>query len=612
MTEVSFLSTAFQSPNFAYALVVRKFKEGRDEARNQNLDLRTAISLINAAEPVDFRAVREFYETFAPFGLPGRCVQPTYGLAEHTVFVCSKGTLVLTVKKAALEQGSVDIVHEELLHFDAGASTSVVTTADGNGTDSNEGELQKVVGCGYPGQAEGVIVRIVHPETSELVPALHVGEVWVTSSSKALGYWNRPDLSFEDFQATIKTSTIHQRRANQLQQQPADPTKPSDDQASTDTIEATEPLQYLRTGDMGFMYKDELFICGRLKDMIIVGGSNHYPQDIERTLEQALCDYLRPGCSAAFAITAHTRGDSLNNQEHGERGTEDVVYVAELKDTCTSLSAAEYAELVAQCRAITASEHGLSLHTVCLLQTRSIPKTTSGKIARAWCRRALVDETLKIIYRSENQMSPISGHSNHHEPEATPTGYQAVQTKDDTTAPVSAAPVRTSQSTPAAAGLGPTLPAEELRQLSVPQIKTKVEAALIAVSQSGPSQLSAPINPSLSLVALGLDSMTIVQFKGILEHRFHCDVPDDFLFSPMATLLELTLAVQHGRLTAEQRQRYESGPGGSGSSDNAGGSGEGGELHGKGKAAAVAVGGGGGRRGGGMRQPLCPWFTCCY
>lgn len=591
-------------------MVVRKFKEQRDDPRYQQLQLHTAVSLINAAEPVDYRAIRDFYETFSPFGLPGNCVHPTYGLAEHTVFVCSKGVLVLTLRKTALEQGRVEIVHESFLRYESGhmegedSKTSELLEKDESEEGEERHDLQRVVGCGYPGRVEAVTVKIVHAESYAEVSELQVGEVWVNSPSKALGYWNRPELSEEDFQATI---VVPQGQA----------------------ASAYHQLRYLRTGDMGFLYKDELFICGRLKDMIIVGGANHYPQDIERTVEQSLSDLLRPGCSAAFAMKAHARHDHAADQggSSAASGTEEVVYVAELKETVPAHGKKEiYDDIVRRCREVVASEHGLSLRTICLLTPRTIPKTTSGKIARSWCRRGLVEGTLSIVYRSEadhrhhprhaaaddgTAMSTSNASATTNAAgSATKPGYHQIRPEDD--AQDAQAKNPTAKSSGGPVSMGPPMTESEVRALTIPEIKGKIEIALCAVSQSSPTPLKAPINPSLSLIALGLDSMTIVQFKGILENRFHCFVSDEFLFTNMATLIELSIAVQHGHLTDEQQQRFES----VGPSQPAAAASPSGAAPSNGRQAATVVGGdaphGGKRNARGSRQPLCPWFTCCY
>jgi acyl carrier protein len=615
--------------------VVRKFKEQQHDPRNQSLDLHTPISLINAAEPVDHQAIQEFYQTFARFGLPGNCVQPTYGLAEHTVFVCSKGELVLTVNKLALEQGRVEVLQEESLHYtshnsnsssSASATAAVSTEEQDNAaaeTVYSSGEVQRIVGCGYPGRVDGVIVKIVDPDDFTEKSFGEVGEVWVTSASKAKGYWNKVEQSLADFEARIVTTAT------------------ADNNSNNDDV-------FLRTGDMGFLYKDELFICGRLKDLIIVGGSNHYPQDIERSVEHVLGDVLRAGCTAAFAMKAtannnnnsNQRKDS-NNNNNSNRGTEDVIFIAEVKENIMkNNNKKEFEEIVQRCRACVSTDHGLSLKTVCLVRTKTIPKTTSGKIARAWCRRGLLQGTLSILYQSDEEIPPPAatvagggggGDSNgkdggtHQQ-----KGYQKLEGQDTNSKSV---PTTTSNnnnpqkvaatknpsitsSTTSAAPIAPLQPMSqtELRNLPLKEIKQRVEQALILLASSGPTPLQGPLNPSYSLRALGLDSMTITQFHGYLRDQFYVQLPDEFLFSDMCTLTELAIAVQVGALTEEQQQRFNHIPSPNNTGNNNNNNNNPTNNRSVGATAVVGGGGAGGNSGQrrARREPLCPWFTCCY
>ena len=286
-----FNGTHTQAPNFAYALAVRKFKEySRDStvvAHNTtnplSLNLAKVKHMINAAEPVDVDAIHQFYEVFRPFGLADGVVVPTYGLAEHTVFVCSDGRTVLTLDKAALESGTVSIATEELLCDRSKGKDEPSADA----AREWKHRYQRIVGCGFYHKADHLTLKIVNPETCVALDDGLVGEIWVSSPSKAAGYWNQPELSADAFQVMLKA--------------------PSSD-----------GLAYLRTGDLGFLHNGELFICGRQKDMIIVRGANHYPQDIERTAEMCV-GAIRAGCSAAFAIP------------HAKGHTETIVYVAEVR-----------------------------------------------------------------------------------------------------------------------------------------------------------------------------------------------------------------------------------------------------------------------------------------
>jgi acyl-CoA synthetase (AMP-forming)/AMP-acid ligase II len=295
---IKVFTSVLQAPNFAFPLVARKYKESISSSSSTSsnqpkIDLSSMRHMINAAEPVDYQALRDFYATFGPLGLQRGVVFPTYGLAEHTVFVCSGGTQILTVTKASLEFGdSIRIVAEESI-----SSLLLSEAAAAEETPAVDAELSlKIVGCGYPGRNQDVDVRIVHGVSNQPLGEDSVGEVWIDSPSKALGYWQQHELTAHDFHAKY-TPAFGAQKAD-------------------GTTDADDGRTYLRTGDLGFMHKNELFICGRLKDLIIVRGANHYPQDIERTAEQSHSAF-RAGCSAAFAFS-----------QGGH--TEAVVYVAEV------------------------------------------------------------------------------------------------------------------------------------------------------------------------------------------------------------------------------------------------------------------------------------------
>lgn len=173
------------------------------------------------------------------------------------------------------------------------------------------------------------------------------------------------------------------------------------------------------------------------------------------------------------------------------------------------MSPDKYEEIVALCRQCASNEHGVGLAIVCLLQTRSVPKTTSGKIARSWCKRGLLEGTLQIVYRSEkvisNDIEVQDSESTKPSEIVTSNSDQAV--KSDGNNP---RPVEVNQ---------PHQSAEEIRNLSLQEISAKLEKVLIQISSVGPTQLNSPIDKKLPLVAMGLDSMTVVQFKGVIENR---------------------------------------------------------------------------------------------
>jgi acyl-CoA synthetase (AMP-forming)/AMP-acid ligase II len=209
---------------------------------------------------------------------------------------------------------------------------------------ANAAGARRMVGSGR--ELDGQDVLIVEPQTCEPLPPGRVGEIWVSGPSVARGYWNRPEESQGNFGAMLAQPEPALAGGAVAKWQP-------------------NPGPYLRTGDLGFFDNGELFVAGRLKDLIIVRGRNHYPQDIERDVEQA-CDIVRPGSVAAFSVEYE--------------GRERVVVVAELER-----GKRERAELVAAFEAIRsrlAKEHEVAVEGIVLVRPNSVPKTSSGKIQR--------------------------------------------------------------------------------------------------------------------------------------------------------------------------------------------------------------------------------------
>ncbi|EGB04605.1 hypothetical protein AURANDRAFT_10632, partial [Aureococcus anophagefferens] len=312
-----FRGTHMQAPNFAYALSTRKPPAAR-------LDLSCVEHMIDAAEPVDKGALDAFVAFYGrEHGLPENVVFPTYGLAESTVMVTCNGAAAARVDGDALR-------------------------ADGLVVEAANGEW--LVGCGAPRADAGVDVAIVSncgdddDGPKKRLGEGRVGEIWVSSPSTAAGYWNR-DCDGE-FRAELADGTGG---------------------------------PWLRTGDVGFLLRGELFVCGRLKDLVILRGKNHYPQDIERSVERAAPESLRPGCVAAFSVD--------------DGGEERLVVLAEGPDGALGYGA--LAELVANA---VAAEHGAAVDALVFLKPRTIAKTTSGKIARKRCKAGHAAGSLKVAF----------------------------------------------------------------------------------------------------------------------------------------------------------------------------------------------------------------------
>lgn len=309
-------------PNFAYDLCARKVTP---EQRSR-LDLSSWCWAGNGAEPIRPETLERFLACFGPCGFHPATFCPGYGLAEATLKV-SAGSVgdhlrFLTVDAEALAQ------HRVVPRADRGAP----------GT-------RTLVSCGQV--AFGTRVRIVDPECCTARPADQVGEIWVSGPTVAAGYWNRPIETEETFRARLADS---------------------------------DAGPFLRTGDLGFLHEGSLYVTGRLKDVIIVDGANHYPQDIEHTVETSH-PAVRPGCSAAFAVDGET--------------SEHVIVVAEVNGA--PLGASEAKSILSAIRRAVRDRHDLRVHKICLILPRTIHKTSSGKLQRHACRNAYLGNTLELV-----------------------------------------------------------------------------------------------------------------------------------------------------------------------------------------------------------------------
>jgi amino acid adenylation domain-containing protein len=315
-------ATTSGGPNFAYDLCVRKIGEGQRAA----LDLSCWEVAFNGAEPVRQDTIERFARAFAPCGFRREAFYPCYGLAEATLFVAGGGKgrppVLETVESPALE------------------AHRVVPAARGGPSS------RTLVGCGRTWM--GHEVAIVDPESRTRLSSGRVGEIWVAGPSVTAGYWRRPEATEQLFRARL-----------------AD----------------TRAGPFLRTGDFGFLHGDELFVTGRLKDLIILRGRNLYPQDVELTAERSH-PALRPGCGAAFSIDSE--------------GEERLVVVQEL-DRHREPEAEVAAGAV---RRAVAEEHEAQVHEVVLLRAGTVPKTSSGKIQRHACRAAYLAGSLEAVLRS--------------------------------------------------------------------------------------------------------------------------------------------------------------------------------------------------------------------
>lgn len=309
-------ATTSGGPNFAYDLVSRQVTP----KQLKNLDLSSWSIAFSGAEPVRAATLERFAETFAPCGFRREAFYPCYGMAETTLFI-SGGTKT----KAPV-----------IKYVDAEALTKNQVVVGGE-------KNRAVVSCGWSWLGDEIM--IVNPESLTPCSEDEVGEIWVSGAGVGKGYWNQLEETERTFNAF------------------------SGDQGP-----------FLRTGDLGFLQDGELFITGRIKDVMILWGRYRYPQDIELTVEKCH-PALRSGCGAAFSIEA----------EDDER----LVVVHEVERSY--LRKLNVEEIVGAIRQAVAEEHTVEVYAINLLKTGSIPKTTSGKIQRQRCRVQFLEEALNVV-----------------------------------------------------------------------------------------------------------------------------------------------------------------------------------------------------------------------
>ena len=299
----TYRASATAAPNFAYDYCLRAGRLSRESL--EACDLSSLRVLMVAAEPVKPDTYTRFLEAFQPYGLKSESFYAAYGLAENTLAVSLGGRNIISVNKRALALGKARLTTEV----------------------SEIGAAKQIVSCGTPLPA--LNVKIVDPEQHVALKEGLVGEIWVAGSGKCMGYWKNPELTMKQFHARLVDDS------------------PYDD-------------GYLRTGDMGFFHNGELFVCGRIKDMIILRGQNYYPQDIENVVERA-SGLIRANCVAAFQI-----------HEDSEPA---LAIVAEVKSPNALPEARKIAAAVRNFL-------NVEVALISFIAPRAIPRTSSGKIMR--------------------------------------------------------------------------------------------------------------------------------------------------------------------------------------------------------------------------------------
>jgi amino acid adenylation domain-containing protein len=310
-------------PNFAYDLCNRRVSD----EQVLTLDLNRWYNAFNGAEPVNAETLNTFSKKFAPAGFRYSAFFPCYGLAEATVYV-SGGPVadtprVLNLNKVSLEKNKVEL------------------------SDREDESIKKIVGCGKAIIDEKIL--IVNPENLCSVKEDEIGEIWVSSPGVSSGYYNQEKNSKDIFQAY-----------------------------TSDTKEGP----FLRTGDLGFIKDNELFVTGRLKDLLIIRGSNHYPQDLEYTVEKCT-DTVRESFGAAFQVEID--------------GQDEVVIVYEIKPR----KEINWEEVAQEIRRSVSESHELKVYEIAFIKAKTIPKTSSGKIQRRAAKQLYLNNELEIIYKSK-------------------------------------------------------------------------------------------------------------------------------------------------------------------------------------------------------------------
>ncbi|HEX7239906.1 MAG TPA: AMP-binding protein, partial [Longimicrobiaceae bacterium] len=397
-------ATSSGGPNFAYELCVHAV---RDEER-AGLDLSRWEIAFNGAEPVRAETLRAFAERFAECGFRESAFYPCYGLAEATLMVTGSRPAEPAVERA---------VDPEAL----------------GGGDVREAEGRyRLVSSGRSAPSQRVIV--VDPATLRECAPDRVGEVWVSGPSVARGYWGRAEETAETFGAFVA---------------------------------GTGEGPFLRTGDLGFLDGGELFITGRLKDLIVIRGRNHYPQDVEQTALRSH-EGLRAGSGAAFSVDAG--------------GEERLVVVQEVSRQAAA--GVDVEEVAGAIRRAVASEHGVQVHAVAVVRPGGVPKTTSGKVQRRECRARFLAGELPLV------------------------GVSVREEAEGVRRPDSAGITREALE---AAGPGD-------RQALLEDLLVERAARVLGVDPAG-------VDREQPLVALGLDSLRAMELKGALETTLGAVVP---------------------------------------------------------------------------------------
>ncbi len=459
-------------PNFAYDLCVRKITA----EQRAKLDLSCWTLAFNGAEPVRAETLDRFAEMFEPCGFRRESFYPCYGLAEATLLVSGGLKLEAPVIRAydskALENGEIVNV------------------------PPSEAGARRLVSAGQTLPNEKI--AIVNPETKMLSGPNEVGEIWVSGPTIAQGYWRRPEESEYSFRAQLADS-------------------------------GDGP--FLRTGDLGFFQGDDLFIAGRLKDLIIIRGLNHYPHDIELTVENAH-PAIRP--SSVAAVATDDDDDSR------------LVIVCEIERTARE----DVAEVIAAIRREVSREHELHVSAIRLLKPGSVPKTSSGKIQRHACRNGFLQGTLDTLGKWD-----AGG------VEPTPP---KVSEGTKSSGPPKLEPTWDNGSAWQRAGLDGHTPYEDVESSTTngtprkAKKRTTAESVLEAVQRIA-KERARGLTLDTNITELGLDSLERMEILAALEEKFGGRFPED-VPQTLETCRDVVDAVETYLGAAAKKAKADTGP----------------------------------------------------
>jgi fatty acid CoA ligase FadD32 len=337
------------APNFAFEHAAAR---GVPKDGEPPLDLSNVKGILNGSEPVSPASMRKFYEAFAPYGLRETAIKPSYGLAEATLFV---STTPMDEPPRVIHVDRDELNNQRFVEVPADAPNAVAQ-----------------VSAGVIAVDEWAV--IVDPDSASELPDGQIGEIWLHGQNLGVGYWGREEETNLTFRNILK-SRVSQSRAEG----------------------APDDGLWVRTGDYGTYFDGHLYIAGRIKDLVIIDGRNHYPQDLEYSAQEA-SRALRTGYVAAFSIPANQLPQAVFENPHAglrfdaEDTSEQLVIVAERAAGSHKL---DYQPIADDIRAAVAVRHGVTVRDLLLVQAGTIPRTSSGKIGRRACRAAYLDGSLR-------------------------------------------------------------------------------------------------------------------------------------------------------------------------------------------------------------------------